>query len=155
QSRRLDKAEFERSKADVVGIYEALPEGEITVCVDVKRVDHRPEAGAAWQHEQGRAHRKARYYKSGTRTDILGALATREAQLDLDCARKAEAGALEKSLATSVAQLWGGGGPLFHLLRDNPSVTSAALKEGALEPWLDLVRVHWTPAHASWLNLAE
>jgi hypothetical protein len=155
QSRCLDQAEFERRKADVVGTYEALPEGEITVCVDVKRVYHRPEAGAVWQHEQVRAHCKARYHKSGTRTDILGALAPREAQLDLECTPKADAGAMGKFLAKVVAQLLGAGWRVVHLVMDNASVNTAALKEGALEPWLDLVQVHWTPAHASWLNLAE
>jgi hypothetical protein len=125
QSQRLDKAEFERRKADVVGAYEPLPEGEITVCVDVKRVDHRPEGGAVWQHEQVVANRKARYHKSGTRTDILGALAPREAQLDLECTPKADGAAVAQFLSQVVAR------------------------------WLEFVVVHWTPTHASWLNLAE
>lgn len=155
QSRRLDKAEFERRKADVVSIYEPLPEGEITVCVDVKRVYHRPEEGATWQHEQVRANCKARYRKSGTRTDILGALAPREARLDLECTPKADAGAMGKFLAKVVAQLLAAGWRVVHLVMDNASVNTAALKEAALTPWLDLVQVHWTHAHASWLNLAE
>ena len=49
-----------RRKADVVGVYAPLPEGQITVCVDVKRVCHRPEKGAVWQHEEVPANRKAR-----------------------------------------------------------------------------------------------
>jgi hypothetical protein len=155
QSRRLDKAEFERRKADVVSTYEPLPEGEITVCVDVKRVYHRPEGGVVWQHEQLRANRKARYHKSGTRTDILGALAPREATLDLECTPKADGAAMGKFLARVVSQLRAAGWRLVRLVMDNASVNTAALKEAVLEPWLDGVRVHWTPAHASWLNLAE
>jgi len=155
QSRHLDKAEFERRKADVVSAYEPLAEGEITVCVDVKRVYHRPEGGAVWQHEQVRAHCKARYHKSGTRTDILGALAPREAKLDLECTPKADGVAMGKFLAKVVSQLWAAGWRLIRLVMDNASVNTAALKEAALAPWLAFVQVHWTPTHASWLNLAE
>jgi DDE superfamily endonuclease len=155
QSRRLDKAEFERRKADVVSTYEPLPEGEISVCVDVKRVYHRPETGAVWQHEQLRANCKARYHKSGTRTDILGALAPREAQLDLECTPKADGAAMGKFLARVVSQLRAAGWRLIRLVMDNASVNTAALKEAALAPWLGSLEVHWTPAHASWLNLAE
>lgn len=155
QSRRLDKAEFERRKADVVSAYEPLPEGEITVCVDVKRVYHRPEGGAAWQHEQVRAHAKARYHKSGTRTDILGALAPREAKLDLECTPKADGAAMGTFLAKVVSQLRAAGWRLIRLVMDNASVNTAALKQEALMPWLGSVRVHWTPTHASWLDLAE
>jgi len=155
QSQQLDKAEFERRKADVVSCYQPLPEGEGTVCVDVKRVYHRPEAGAAWQHEEIPANRKARYHKSGTRTDILGALAPQEAYLELACAPKADGGAMAQFLARVVAQLRAAGWQLIHLVMDNASVNTAALKEAVLAPWLEFLRVHWTPTHASWLNLAE
>jgi hypothetical protein len=155
QSQRLDRAEFARRKADVVSVYGGLPEGEITVCVDVKRVYHRPEPGAVWQHEQIPANRKARYQKSGTRTDIVGALAPREALLDLECTPKADGAAMGKFLAGVVARLRAIGWQLIHLVMDNASVNTAALKEAVLSPWLAFVRVHWTPTHASWLNLAE
>ena len=155
QSRRLDKAEFERRKAEVVRHYAPLPEGEVAVCVDVKRVYHRPERGATWQHEAVWAHRKARYHKSGTRTDILGALAPREAHLDLECTPKADGRAMGQFLARVVARLRAAGWRLIHLVMDNASVNTAALKEAVLEPWLACVQVHWTPPHASWLNLAE
>jgi hypothetical protein len=155
QSKRLDKAEFERRKADVVSAYEPLSQGEITVCVDVKRVYHRPEEGAVWQHERLLANRKARYHKSGTRTDILGALAPREAHLDLECTPKADGAATAQFLAGVVARLRAMGWQLIHLVMDNASVNTAALKEAVLSPWLEFVQVHWTPTHASWLNLAE
>jgi hypothetical protein len=155
QSKQLDRAEFERRKADVVSVYGPLPEGEVTLCVDVKRVYHRPEGGAAWQHEAIPANRKARYHKCGTRTDILGALAPREAYLDLDCTPKADGAAMGQFLARVVAQLRAAGWRLVHLVMDNASVNTAALKEAALSPWLDFIQVHWTPTHASWLNLAE
>jgi hypothetical protein len=155
QSQRLDKAEFARRKADVVSAYEPLPEGEVCVCVDVKRVYHRPEPGAVWQPEEVRANRKARYHKSGTRTDILGALAPREADLDLECTSKADGAAVAQFLAKEVARLRARGFRLIHLVLDNASVNTAALKEAALAPWLSFVQVHWTPTHASWLNLAE
>jgi hypothetical protein len=155
QSQSLDKAEFERRKADVTRIYEPLPEGEVTVCVDVKRVYHRPEAGAVWQHEQVVANRKARYHKSGTRTDLLGALVPREALLDLECTPKADGAAMAEFLAKTVARLREAGFRLIHLVMDNASVNTAALKQAVLAPWLTSMQVHWTPPHASWLNLAE
>jgi DDE superfamily endonuclease len=155
QSRPLDKAEFERRKADVVGVYGELPADEITVCVDVKRVYHRPEGGALWQLEEVPAQRKARYHKSGTRTDILGALAPRQAQLDLECTPKADAPAVAQFLARLVARLRAAGWRLIHLVMDNASVNSAALKQPVLWQWLAYLQIHWTPTHASWLNLAE
>ena len=155
QSRRLDPGEFERRKADVVSAYGELPEGELTLCADVKRVYHRPERGAAWQHKEIPANRKARYHKSGTRTDILGALAPREAHLELACTPKADGAAMGEFLARVVAQLRAAGWQLIHLVMDNASVNRAALKQAVLSPWLPFVQVHWTPTHASWLNLAE
>ncbi len=155
QSKRLDKAEFERRKADVRRVYEPLPEGEVCVCVDVKRVYHRPAPGAVWQHEQVPANRKARYHKSGTRTDIVGALAPREAHLDLECTPKADGAAVGRFLAKVVQRLRALGFRLIHLVMDNASVNQAALKEAAFGRWLTCVQVHWTPTHASWLNLAE
>jgi hypothetical protein len=38
---------------------------------------------------------------------------------------------------------------------DNASVNTAAFKEAVLAPWSEYVQVHWTPTHASWLNLME
>jgi hypothetical protein len=139
----------------VLRVYEALPEGEVTVCVDTKRVYHRPEKGAVWQHEQVAANRKARYHKRGTRTDLLGALAPREAHLDLECTPKADGAAMGQFLAKVVERMRGLGFRLIHLGLDNASVNTAALKEAVLTPWLAFIQVHWTPTHASWLNLAE
>jgi hypothetical protein len=155
QSRPGDKEEFARRKADVTAQYGPQPEGEVTVCVDAKRVYHRPEPGACWQHAEIAAQRRARYSKSGTRTDILGALAPREARLLLECTECADGKAVAAFLV-QVVQAWVKAGfRLVHLVLDNASVNTAALKEAAMAPWLGYVQVHWTPTHASWLNLAE
>jgi hypothetical protein len=155
QSKPLDKEEFERRKADVTRVYGSLPQEEITVCVDGKRVYHRPEPGACWQHEAVAAQRRARYSKSGTRTDILGALAPREAQLTLECTPCANAPAVARFLAGVVEKCVAAGYRWVHLVLDNASTNTAALKEAVLEPWLPYCQLHWTPTHASWLNLAE
>jgi hypothetical protein len=155
QSKKLDREEFQRRRDDVVAVYGELPEGEIPVCVDVKRVYHRPEPGACWQHEKVPADRPARYHKSDTRTDILGALAPREARLELECTPAATGATTAVFLARVVQELIAAGWRLIHLVMDNSSVNGAALKEGVLEPWLGCLVVHWTPVHASWLNLAE
>ena len=155
QSKQLDKAEFERRKADVTAQYGPQPEGEITVCVDGKRVYHRPEPGACWQHAEVAAQRQARYSKSGTRTDILGALAPQEAQLTLECTPCADASAVAAFLARVVRECVAAGKRLVHLVLDNASVNTAALKETVLAEWLPSIKVHWTHTHASWLNMAE
>ena len=155
QSKRLDKEEFARRKADVTAQYGPLPAGEVTVCVDAKRVYHRPEPGASWQHEEVAAQRRARYSKSGTRTDILGALAPREARLTLECTECADGSTVARFLARVIREYVTAGFRLIHLILDNASVNTAALKEAALEPWQEYIQVHWTPTHASWLNLAE
>jgi hypothetical protein len=155
QSKTLDKEEFARRKADVTAQYGPLPPGEITVCVDGKRVYHRPEGGACWQHTEVAAQRRARYTKSGTRTDILGALAPREGQLTLECTPCADGAAVAQFLARVVRECVAAGWRVVHLVLDNASVNTAALKAAAMAEWLEYVQVHWTPTHASWLNLAE
>jgi hypothetical protein len=155
QSKSLDKAEFARRKADVTAQYGPLPDGEVTVCVDAKRVYHRPEAGAGWQHGAVPGQRRARYSKSGTRTDILGALAPREAGLTLECTECADGAAVGRFLARVVQEYVRAGFRVIHLVLDNASVNTAAFKAAVLAPWLEYVQVHWTPTHASWLNLAE
>jgi hypothetical protein len=158
QSKQLDQVEFERRKADVIAHYGPLPAREIreiTVCVDAKRVYHRPEGGASWQHEQVPGQRRARYRKSGTRTDILGALAPREARLDLECTPCGNGHAVAAFLARVVRGCVEAGFRRVHLVMDNASVNTAALKEAVLAEWLEYMEVHWTPTHASWVNLAE
>ncbi len=131
QSRKVDRAEFERRRDDVIAVYAPLPEGEVTVCLDVKRD------------------------KGGTRTDILGALAPREAVLDLECTPAATGATTAPFLARLVQRWVAAGRRLIHLVMDNASVNTAALKEAVLQPWLGYLQVHWTPPHASWLNLME
>ena len=155
QSRRLDKEEFDRRKADVKAAYQALPEGEITICVDTKRVYHRPEPGAEWQHEEVPANRRARYPKSGTRSDVLGALAPQESQLTLEAVACANGGAVAQFLARTIRSLRDQGWRLIHVVMDNASVNTCALKQDVMKEWLSHIRMHWTPTHASWLNLAE
>ena len=136
QSRKLDPAEFERRRDDVTAVYAPLPAGEVTVCLDVKRVYHRPEKGRCWQHQQVPAQRPARYHKSNTRTDILGALAPQPAQLDLECTPAATGEATAQFLARVVGQYVAAGWRRIHLIMDNASTNTAALKEAALAPWL-------------------
>ena len=54
-------------------------------------------------------------------------------------------------LFRSIAAGW----RLIHLVMDNSSVNTSALKQAALEEWRGVIVLHWTPTHASWLNLAE
>jgi hypothetical protein len=155
QSKRISPEEFQRRRDDVVAAYGPLPEGEVTVCVDVKRVYHRPEKGRCWQHAKVPADRPARYHKSTTRTDILGALAPQPAQLDLECTPAATGERTAQFLARVVQGYLAAGWRRVHLIMDNASTNTAALKEAVLAPWLGSLVVHWTPPHASWLNLAE
>jgi transposase len=155
QSKRLDKEEFQRRRDDVTAVYAPLPAGEMTLCVDVKRVYHRPEKGAGWQHEKVPVNRPARYHKSDTRTDILGALAPQQGQLHLECTPKATGVATAFFLARVVGELVAAGWQRIHVVMDNASSNGAALKEAVMVPWLAYLAIHWTPPHASWLNLAE
>jgi hypothetical protein len=155
QSKDVNPEEFQARKADVIQAYQELPEGEVTVCVDVKRVYHRPEPGPCWQHGQLRANRRARYSKPGTRTDIIGALAIQEPDLQLQCTASATGKETANFLARIVRRWVEAGKRLIHLVMDNSSVNTSALKEEVFEPWLPFVQMHWTPTHASWLDLAE
>lgn len=155
QKQPVDAAEFDRRKADVLEAYAPLPKGEVTVCVDAKRVYHRPEGGTSWQHEDVPAHRPARYSKPGTRTDIIGALTLQRPALHLECTPSATGAVMGKFLAETVQRCLKAGAKLIHLVMDNSSVNTAALKETVAAALLTSVRVHWTPPHASWLNLAE
>jgi transposase len=155
QQKRLDKEAFQRRRDDVIAAYGPLPEGEVTLCVDVKRVYHRPEKGACWQHQELPADRPARYHKSDTRTDILGALAPQQAQLHLECTPSANGEATAQFLARVIGEWVAAGWQRIHLVMDNASTNSAALKETVLAAWRSHLVIHWTPPHASWLNLAE
>jgi hypothetical protein len=140
ESKRIDRDEFVRRRNDVKAAYAPLPEGEVTVCVDAKRVYHRPEKGACWQHEKVPADRPARYHKSDTRTDILGALVPREALLDLECLPAATGATTAPFLARVVERLVATGWRLVHLVLDNSSVNPAphflAELDGAVLEWL-------------------
>lgn len=155
QAKKIDRAEFARRRDDVTRVYGPLPEGEITVCLDAKRVYHRPEKGACWQHEEVPARRPARYSKSNTRTDILGALAPQAGELAMEAVEKATGESTAGFLARVVGRLVQAGYRLIHLVLDNASTNTSALKQEMMAPWLGHLSVHWTPTHASWLNLAE
>jgi hypothetical protein len=155
QSKAVDKEEFARRKAEIIAQYAPLPPEEVTVCVDGKRVYHRPEGGKVWQHRQLPSQRRARYSKAGTRTDILGALAPRASRLLLECTECADGPAVAAFLARVARTFVEAGFRLVHVVLDNASVNTAALKQDQLAHWLPYLQVHWTPTHASWLNLAE
>jgi hypothetical protein len=101
------------------------------------------------------AQRPARYHKSNTRTDILGALAPQPAQLDLECTPAATGETTAQFLARVVQGYVAAGWRRIPLLMDNASTNTAALKDAVLAPWWGSLEVHWTPPHASWLNWAE
>lgn len=155
QSKLQSEEEFERRKADVIAAYTQVPENEVTVCVDVKRAYHRDEAGAAWHHEKVPWHKQARYHKPGTRTDIIGALQLREPDLHLCCTPCADGAAMGAFLVETVRRCLALGYKLVHFVMDNSTVNTAGMKDVMVAGLEHLVRVHWTPTHASWLNLAE
>jgi len=137
---------------DVVGLYLAPPENAVVLCVDEKsQIQALDRAAPILPLQPGLAERRSHdYVRHGTST-LFAALEIATGQVTAACKprhRHQEFLAFLRQVTRAYP------GQDLHLVMDN----YAAHKHADVRAWLAAhprVRVHFTPTHASWMNLAE
>jgi transposase len=137
---------------DVVGLYLAPPENAIVLCVDEKsQIQALDRTAPILPLQPGLAERRSHdYVRHGTST-LFAALDIATGQFTAACRnrhRHQEFLAFLRQVARAHP------GRDLHLVMDN----YAAHKHPAIRAWLEKnprVTVHFTPTHASWMNLVE
>jgi len=144
--------QLEAKVVDVVGLYLHPPENAVVLCVDEKsQIQALDRAAPILPLQPGLAERRSHdYVRHGTST-LFAALEIATGQVTAACKprhRHQEFLAFLKQ----VTRVYPGGE--LHLIMDN----YAAHKHPAVRTWLAAnprVVVHFTPTHASWMNLVE
>jgi transposase len=137
---------------DVVGLYLAPPENAVVLCVDEKsQIQALDRTAPILPLQPGLAERRSHdYIRHGTST-LFAALEIATGQVTAACKprhRNQEFLAFLKQVAKAYPDVE------LHLVMDN----YAAHKHAAVKAWLTAnprVVCHFTPTHASWMNLVE
>jgi transposase len=137
---------------DVVGLYLAPPENAVVLCVDEKsQIQALDRTAPILPLQPGRAERRSHDYLRHGTTTLFAALDIATGQVTAACKprhRHQEFLAFLKQVARAYPDVE------LHLVMDN----YAAHKHPAVNRWLvanPRVVVHFTPTHASWMNLVE
>jgi len=137
---------------DVVGLYLAPPENAVVLCVDEKsQIQALDRTAPILPLQPGLAERRSHDYVRHGTTTLFAALEIATGQVTAACKprhRNTEFLAFLRQLARAYPE-----GEL-HLVMDN----YAAHKHPAVKTWLasnPRIVVHFTPTHASWMNLVE
>jgi transposase len=144
--------QLEAKVVDVVGLYLAPPENAVVLCVDEKsQIQALDRTAPILPLQPGLAERRSHdYVRHGTST-LFAALEIATGQVTAACKPRHRH---QEFLAflRQVARAYPAGE--LHLVMDN----YAAHKHPAVRTWLAAnprVVVHFTPTHASWMNLVE
>jgi len=137
---------------DVVGLYLAPPENAVVLCVDEKsQIQALDRTAPILPLQPGLAERRSHDYVRHGTTTLFAALEIATGQVTAACKprhRNNEFLAFLKQIARAYPDVE------LHLVMDN----YAAHKHPAIKKWLAAnprVVVHFTPTHASWMNLVE
>ena len=137
---------------DVVGLYLAPPENAVVLCVDEKsQIQALDRTAPILPLQPGLAERRSHDYVRHGTTTLFAALEIATGQVTAACKprhRNHEFLAFLKQVARTYPDVE------LHLVMDN----YAAHKHPAIKKWLAAnprVVVHFTPTHASWMNLVE
>jgi transposase len=141
---------------DVVGLYLNPPENAVVLCVDEKsQIQALDRTAPILPLQPGLAERRSHdYVRHGTST-LFAALEIGTGQVTAACKprhRHQEFLAFLKQVTRAYPD--DGTGRALHLVMDN----YAAHKHPAIKAWLSAnprVHCHFTPTHASWMNLVE
>ncbi len=138
--------------SDVVGLYLAPPQNAVVLCVDEKsQIQALDRTAPILALQPGLAERRSHDYVRHGTTTLFAALEIATGQVTAACKprhRNTEFVAFLKQVAAAYPQV------ALHLVMDN----YAAHKHPAVKTWLAAnprVVVHFTPTHASWMNLVE
>jgi transposase len=137
---------------DVVGLYLAPPQNAVVLCVDEKsQIQALDRTAPILPLQPGLAERRSHDYVRHGTTTLFAALEIATGQVTAACKprhRNTEFLAFLKQVARAYPEAE------LHLVMDN----YAAHKHPAVKTWLAAnprVVVHFTPTHASWMNLVE
>ncbi|WUK77150.1 IS630 family transposase [Kribbella sp. NBC_00359] len=137
---------------DVVGLYLAPPDNAVVLCVDEKsQIQALDRTAPILPLQPGLAERRSHDYVRHGTTTLFAALEIATGQVTAACKprhRHQEFLAFLKQVARAHP------GRELHLVMDN----YAAHKHPKIKAWLadnPRVSVHFTPTHASWMNLVE
>jgi len=137
---------------DVVGLYLAPPDNAVVLCVDEKsQIQALDRTAPILPLQPGLAERRSHDYVRHGTTTLFAALEIATGQVTAACKprhRHQEFLAFLKQVARAHP------GRELHLVMDN----YAAHKHPKIKAWLSdnpRVNVHFTPTHASWMNLVE
>ena len=137
---------------DVVGLYLAPPANAVVLCVDEKsQIQALDRTAPILPLQPGLAERRSHDYVRHGTTTLFAALEIATGQVTAACKprhRNTEFVAFLKQVAAAYPDVE------LHLVMDN----YAAHKHPAVKIWLAAnprVVVHFTPTHASWMNLVE
>jgi transposase len=137
---------------DVVGLYLAPPENAVVLCVDEKsQIQALDRTAPILPLQPGLAERRSHDYVRHGTTTLFAALEIATGQVTAACKprhRNTEFLAFLRQVARAYPE-----GEL-HLVMDN----YAAHKHPAVKAWLasnPRIVTHFTPTHASWMNLVE
>jgi transposase len=141
---------------DVVGLYLAPPENAVVLCVDEKsQIQALDRTAPMLPMQPGLPERRTHDYKRHGTSTLFAALEIATGQVTGACKprhRHQEFLAFLKQVARAYPDT--GDGTELHLVMDN----YAAHKHPNVRRWLaehPRIVVHFTPTHASWMNLVE
>lgn len=144
--------ELQAKVRDIVGLYLAPPDKAVVVCVDEKsQIQALDRTAPILPLQPGLAERRSHDYVRHGTTTLFAALEIATGQVTAACKprhRHQEFLAFLKQVARAHP------GRELHLVMDN----YAAHKHPKIKAWLadnPRVSVHFTPTHASWMNLVE
>jgi transposase len=138
---------------DIVGLYMSPPDNAVVVCVDEKsQIQALERAQPVLPLDVGQPERRTHdYFRHGT-TDLFAALDTKTGKVLGKC--YAQHRAREFRLFLTEIENAVPAGLDVHVILDNLSTHKTA----AIKRWLarhPRFHLHFTPTHASWLNLVE
>lgn len=144
--------DYERKKADVVGLYLNPPKNAFVVCVDekpgIQALSRRVEKMTFGKPER-RSHE---YTRNGT-VDLFGAFRVHDGKVIGTIETRHTRGEFLRFIKT-VYRSWGQHGKVLHIVTDNFGTRDTQ----EVQEWLSkhpTVLFHFTPTHASWLNQIE
>lgn len=144
--------DYEKKKADVVGLYLNPPKNAFVVCIDEK-----PGIQALSRRVEnmmpGKPERRSHEYKRNGTVDLFGAFRVNDGKV---------IGAIEERhtrveflrFLKTVYRSWGQHGKVLHIVTDNFGTRDTQ----EVQAWLSKhrkVHFHFTPTHASWMNQIE
>lgn len=144
--------DYEKKKADIVGLYLNPPKNAFVVCIDekpaIQALSRKIEPMAV-----GKPERASHEYKRNGTIDLFAAFRVNDGKA-IGMMTPRHTGVEFLLFLKRVYKRWGQNGKILHIIIDNFGTHDVK----AVKEWLSEhrnVHFHFTPTHASWLNQVE